>query len=102
MVPRKMDYLECIKLYIISLYFRSLLFIDWFIELWNRTFLAIVIEKDDGHYIRVRGNLVRIEIYPAAPANGFRIGNAYYTNTQPAPLPLPVSDGDKNDDDYQD
>jgi len=68
-----------------NLYLRVLLFYYWLVELWNRLFLVAVVSRPGhgGMYVRLRGNLVRLELYPSNKAVGFRIGDTYFTTIKP-------------------
>lgn len=79
-----------------NLYLRVLLFFYWLVELWNRLFLVAVIPKFDGVYIRIHGNLVRLEVYPSNKAVGFRIGDAYFTTIKPVVVVNKIGDDEQD------
>lgn len=71
------------RYFLYNLYVRFILLMSWIVELWNRVFVTVIIEKDDGIYARIRGKHIRLELYPSNSAEGFLIGSKYYTTIKP-------------------
>jgi len=71
------------RYFLYNLYVRFILLLNWIGELWNRVFIIVTIEKDDGIYARINDQHVRLELYSSNSAEGFRIGSKYYTTVKP-------------------
>ncbi len=69
-----------VRLY--NIYLRCLLLIYWIGSVWHRVILGLAVENTDGVYVRVRGKLVRLELYPSHSGE-IRIGDNRYTTIRP-------------------
>ena len=85
--------------FLYNLYVRFILLTSWIVELWNRVFMTVIVEKDDGIYARIRSKHVRLKLYQSNSAEGFLIGSKYYTTTKPIVMKCVSSAHSESDQD---
>jgi hypothetical protein len=63
-------------------YIRLVLLWQSVVELWNRVFFVAVVIDEVEPFIRIRGQRIKLQLYPCVKTNGFLIGDSYFTTNQ--------------------